>query len=238
MKIGYLELGIGSLETCVGHLRAGNDRELMAAVVLGHHAITCLMKAAAQSLGVTIQRGMKFPVVLRLLTKQRVFFKGETNALVRLNDVRNDIEHDEPNFVRNKFEAALTDCLHVVERLSGHGLEIDLQQSLSPHSWEYLIEIGKYGDERRARLTDLLDNELGVYGKERRQVLYEYVNCWTCGEEGVLWRGEDETVGKCKFCGHEETLKTCLVCQSIIHPGDDTTWEGQVHQACFDRWGE
>jgi len=238
VKISYLELGIGSLQTCVDHLRAENDRELVAGVVLGHHAITCLMKATAQTYGATIEKGSSFSDVLGHLNKARIFVKGETKALELLNKVRNDIEHDEPDFIRDEFEVALTECLHIVERLSGQGLDIDLQKNLSNEAWAYLIEIAKYGDERRVRLTELLDAELGVYGRRRLEVDFEYIHCWECGQEGLLWRGEDEAVIKCKYCGAEVELKRCLVCESVIYPGEDTTWEGQVHQACFDRWGE
>jgi hypothetical protein len=210
----------------------------MAAVVLGHHAITCLMKAAAQHWGIVIRKGTSFPEVLGMLNKNHVFVKGEAKSLELLNKVRNDIEHDEPNFIRDEFEVALTDCLHIVEILSTLGLPIDVQNLVSLRNWEYLIDIGKFGDERRSHLTELLDEELGVYGKDRLSAVYEYVICTSCGELGILWQGEDDVITKCKYCGEEVELKACIVCHGLIQPDDDSYFDGQVHQACFDRWGE
>jgi predicted RNA-binding Zn-ribbon protein involved in translation (DUF1610 family) len=238
VKVTFLQLGIYSLETSVRHLMAENDRELMAAVVLGHHAITCFMKAAAQELGQTIGKKTAFPSVLGYLNKGQVFVKGETKALELLNKVRNDIEHDEPEFIRDEFEVALTDCVHIVERLCRDVLQKDLQQEVHAEVWQHLVFLGHFGDERRQHLHHLLSEELGVFGRRILEVEHEFVHCWGCGEEGLLWQGEKRVVSVCKFCGAEAELRRCLVCRSVIYPGDDTTFEGEVHQECFDRWGE
>lgn len=238
MKLSYLKLGVNSLEHAVRHLQVPKDGDLIVSVMLGHHAITCFMKDAAERNGQTVTRCASFSQVQGWLNKLGLFEGGETKLLNELNGIRNSIEHDEPDFSPKQFQKSLLNCVHIIERIGGE--DVDLQLLVSNETWTFLIDIDAFTDERSSRLKLLMDKEWGPVNcpKDRLAIAAQEMFCDVCGQRALLWSGATGDKVRCKFCSEVTTYTTCVVCGQLIEFDAGTVAGFDVHQACFDRWGE
>ena len=110
IRTNYFTSGIDSLETSLEQLALNTDRNLRASILLGFHAVSCLLKAAAIELGLVVTRGDKsinFPSVVGALKAKGLLESTDSKALQLLNELRNALEHREVDYDRESYQIAL-----------------------------------------------------------------------------------------------------------------------------------
>lgn len=224
MKIDYFTAGIDSLETSLEQLKINDDRHLRAAILLGHHGVTCLLKAAVLNHEMTVSRGSKsipFPGLTGILKRLGWVDSTECKALHLLNELRNDLEHQEVDYDKNKFETSLHEVLPIVERITRECNQTDLQDELSEESWDVLMEIEEFFSHREEALDDIVESML-PRGKDSGMA--EAIHCGWCGHDGLPWEGFGREEVACKFCGETSIVESCDICAGGIAINKEDGW--------------
>ncbi|NPV45155.1 MAG: hypothetical protein HPY70_14470 [Firmicutes bacterium] len=237
MRIDYFTTGIDSLETSLEQLALNTDRNLKASILLGFHAVSCLLKAAAVELGLVVRRGyksIKFPSVVGALKAKGWLKSTDSKALQLLNELRNALEHQEVDYDRERFRVALYGVLPIIERIVRECNSKDLQDELSREAWDVLLEIEEFFKHRETTLAEIVEEALD---KPRDKDYFfdpaEAVYCEYCYHEGLPWKGTEREEVVCKFCGNTSLIATCAICNCPIIIDEDEEWP-YIHSECWD----
>ncbi|HEV2358269.1 MAG TPA: hypothetical protein VGZ23_11755 [bacterium] len=217
-RIDYFAAGIDSFELSLEHLRRETDRDLRAAILLGFHGFVCLLKAAAVRHDVSVREGsdsVKVPKLVNALKMKGWLSKQDGKALFVLNRVRNALEHEEAEYDRVEFQAAIHGVLPIIERVVREHAGIDLQDELDRASWDILMGIETFFEHRRDVLDNaverVLSEEVGG-GKDRLIANAQAARCIECDAEGLPWQGTEHEEVRCRLCGEVNTVVTCEWC--------------------------
>ncbi len=237
-KLDYFTAGVESLEMSLEHLEESNDRDLRAAILLGFHGVTSLLKAVAVSHGVSVRRGDRsigFPELVGTLKAHGWLSKGEGKALHVLANVRDPLEHEEVEYDRLEFEAALHGALPILERIVREQGGVDLQEALSDDAWETLVAISSFFEHRLQQLEAIVEGvlarEAGV-GKDRLETAAQAGYCEYCGNQGLPWQGEDGEEVRCRLCGEVSIVTACNWCSGPVTINEGDEWP-HYHEECL-----
>jgi len=240
MKLDYFRAGIDSLEISLEHLEENTDRHLRAAILLGFHGISCLLKAAADRQGMTVTRGSKsvpFPTLVASLRANGWLSSTDNKALRLLNELRNALEHREGEYDRQKLKVALHGALPIVERVMRECDDTDLQEEISEESWDTLLEIEEFFSQREEALDEIVEEALDKPLSPKNALIdpAEVVYCEECGHEGLPWKGNEREKTRCKFCGRVSLIATCNICEGPIIVSEDDEWP-HIHEECWKNY--
>lgn len=245
VKINYFTAGIDSFELSLEHLQRDTDRDLRAAILLGFHGFVCLLKATAVRHGITVRDGSEsiaVPKLVGALKAKGLFSKRDGKALLVLAEVRNALEHAEAEYDRLKFEAAIHSVLPMVERVVREHSGIDLQDELSPTSWDVLIGIETFFEHRQDVLAEIVESIISKEisdPKDRNISNAQAACCIECDAESLPWQGTEHEEVRCRLCGEMNTVVTCEYCggpMSITLDDEPPYNHDECVQARFERF--
>lgn len=239
MKIDFFTAGVDSLQLSLDHLMKGTDKDLRAAILLGFHGVTSLLKSVAVQNGVSVVAGGKsidFPGLIGALKAQGWLSKGEGKSLHVLGGVRNGLEHDEPEYDRLQFQGALNGVLPIAERIAREHGDTDLFNWLTDEAWVVLMEIKSFFEQRADALDAVVEGvlvrEIG-WGKERSISNAQPGYCGQCGERGLPWLGTEPEEVRCRLCGEVNVVRSCNWCAGPVAIADDDEWPF-YHEECLE----
>lgn len=240
-KLDYFTAGIESLEMSLEHLEENTDRDLRATILLGFHGVTALLKSVAVTHGISVRKGshsIEFPELVGALKAEGWLSKGDGKTLHVLANVRNPLEHEEVEYDRLQFEAALHGALPILERIVREQGRVDLQEVLSSDAWETLMGINTFFEHRlvelRAVVEEVLAREVGV-GKDRLETAAQAGYCENCGSEGLPWQGDDHEEVRCRLCGEVSIVTACNWCSGSVAINEGEEWP-YYHDECLQMY--
>lgn len=238
MKIDFFRAGIDSLEMSMEHLSRNTDRDLRAAILLGFHGVVSLLKAAAAQQGISVNQGsrsIEFPQLVGALKVAGWVDKAHSKALHVCGLIRNALEHQEADYDRIKFQAALHGVLPIVERIARDYAGTDLQDELSPQAWQTLLDIETFFEHRAGVLDTVVEqvlvNEVG-WGKDRLISSAQAAWCDQCSTEGLPWQGTHREKVTCRLCGEVSIVVACNWCSGPVAIQEDDEWP-HYHDECL-----
>ena len=113
---------------------------------------------------------------------------------------------------------------------------LDLQDEISPASWDILMGVEAFFEHRRDVLDDAVEKvlyeEVGG-GKDRLTSNAQAAYCIECDAKGLPWQGMEHEEVRCRSCGAVNTVVACEWCGEpvSITPDEEPPYH---HDECLE----